>query len=248
MIRRFIVLIILIIGLLGAQVLMTHGKSVFRYLKSPQVKWENNRLIGTLENVPLNELLTELAFWEGFELVMIGDLSHNISLSLDHLTIEETIKKIRRQTNVNYIIIFDEEKSSEPENRFLIEKLLVFQKENGGKRAISYHSKNQDQKQQVTQKRLPDQKKRSPSSQPEPPSPYQDRPGRGDGPSEPSGPEPDRAEVGQDKASPGKPQVKFEGDVNDLKTFVETLSSEERISSKEYEMILEKMKNKSVKP
>jgi len=248
MTRRFTILIILIFGLLGIQVFTTHSKSVFRYLKSPEITWENNRLNGKLQNVPLNDLLKELALWEGFHLVMLGDLTQNISLSLDHLTIEETIKKIRRQTNLNYIIIFDEEKSSEPENRFLIEKLLVFQKEDGGKRAISYHSKNQDQKQQVTHKRPPDQKKRSPSSQLDPPSSYQEPPDLADEPSEPSGPEPDRTEVGQDKSSPGKPEVKFEGDVNDLKTFVETLSSEERISSKEYEMNLEKMKDKSVNP
>ena len=248
MTSRFTVLIILVFGLLGAQVLTTHSKPVFRYLKAPQVKWENNRLTGELHDVPLNDFLEELALWEGFQLVMIGDLTHNISLSLDHLTIEETIKKIRRQTNLNYIIIFDEEKSSEPDRRFLIEKLLVFQKAGGPRRTTSHHRKIQDQKQQPGQKRPSDLKKDRPSSQPEPPSPYKERPGLQDEPAEPSGSEPDQVAISQDKASPEKVEVEFEGDLNDLNTFVETLSNEKRISSEEYEMILKNIKSKRVNP
>ena len=55
------------IGLLPAQIFACEDESGFRYLKDPQLKWEDERLTGALKNVSVKELLEELSRNEGFQ-------------------------------------------------------------------------------------------------------------------------------------------------------------------------------------
>jgi hypothetical protein len=130
MIRFLSFLIIWLIGFLSLQVFASEDKSAFRYLKDPQFKWEDERLSGALKNVPVKDLLEELSRKEGFQLDIVGDLNQKVDISFDHLTLEQSIKKIIRLTNLNYIMILDGEGVSEEKGRHRLEKLIVCQKDN----------------------------------------------------------------------------------------------------------------------
>lgn len=247
MTRWFTVFAILFFGLMGILRITTASENVFRYLKAPDVKWENEQLTGEFHNVPLNELLEELAMIEGFQIVIFGDLGQVVTLSIDHLSIEETIKRIQRQTKLNYIMIFNKENSTQSNRLARIEKLLVFGNSDDSTTAVSPRRKMQDQN-QGPKRRSTDIERENlvpPATVPEPSNDYADIQDKS---SDISVPESDQLKNETAKPISEKPKVQFEGNRNDLKSFVETLSKENRINAEEYEMILEKMKSRTINP
>ena len=222
MIRFLSFLMSLLMGLLSSQVFAGEYGPPLRFLKSPQVRWENELLIGELKDVPLKGVLQELSLKEGFQLEVIGDLKEKVDVSFDHLTLEQSIKKIMRATGLNYVMITEEGGSTEmgPSNR--IKKLIVCLKDKT-------------------------------SRGPEIPSPPRSLPRErvevppGDEPEEGLSPhlEPDheREEMEQEEEA-RRSKVEFQGAPEDLRKYVDKLSGEGRISPEEYQMIMEKIKER----
>ena len=221
MIRFLYFFIILTIGLLSPQIFASEDESAFRYLKDPQLKWEDERLTGELRNVPVKTLLEELSRKEGFELEIVGDLDQKLDISFDHLTLEQCIKKIMRLTNLSHVIISDVEGQPEDKALYRLNKLIVCQKGEKSRSSRTHRTRPVRQKRRVEKKAVPDDEEAISS------------------PTEPSG-----ASRQRPKATPRKSEVEFEGSLEDVEDYVEEMSREGRISPEEYKMILEKIEER----
>ncbi len=67
------------------------------------MKWENERLTGEVKNVPIKSLIEELLRKEGFQWAVKGNLTGQISMSFDHLSVEQSIRKIMRVNNFDHV-------------------------------------------------------------------------------------------------------------------------------------------------
>ena len=220
MIRFLSFLIVLLIGLLSAQIFASEDGTAFRYLKDPHLKWEDERLTGELRNVPVKTLLEELSRKEGFQLEIAGDLDQKLDISFDHLTLEQSIKKIMRLTNLSHIMILDVEGRSEDKALYRLSKLIVCQKGKKARSSRTHRTPPGRHKRRVEKKAVPDDEEEAISSLQEPSGAPRQRP----------------------KAILRKSEVEFEGSPEDFKSYVEEMSREGRISPEEHKMILEKMK------
>jgi hypothetical protein len=128
MLRQTIIISILIGAYLSSPVFAVGKGPAYRYLKQPAVKWSGERLTGEIKNAPLASLLTELLRMEGFNWEVIGNLGGTISVSFDHLTINDSIKKIMRLNRFNYALIFDERPSRDANSTHLIKELTIYQR------------------------------------------------------------------------------------------------------------------------
>jgi hypothetical protein len=99
----------------------------YRFLKEPAVKWNDERLTGEVKNAPVKNLITELLRMAGSNWEVIGNLTGTISMSFDHLTINDSIKKIMRLNRFNYALIFDEGQPHGSKNSHLIKELTIYQ-------------------------------------------------------------------------------------------------------------------------
>ena len=217
MIRFRSSLIILLIGVLSLQVFAGEGKPVSHYSMYPQLKWEDERLTGELSNCPVKTLLEELSQKEGFQLEIIGDLNRKLDLSFDHLTLEQSIKKIMRLSNLSYVMILDVEGQSEDKALYRLNKLIVCQKDKSAQSSRTHLTRPVQQKRRIEKEPLPNEKEEAISQSPEPSTERRQR----------------------QKKAPKK--MEFEGSPEDLRSYVEEMSREGLINSEEYEMILEKM-------
>jgi len=219
---RSFFIILLLIGVLFLQVFASEANPVSHYSKYPQLKWKDERLTGELSNCPVKTLLEELSQKEGFQLEIIGDLNQKLDLSFDHLTLEQSIKKIMRLSNLNYVMIFDVEGQSEDNALYRLNKLIVCQKV---KKAQFSSSR--------TQRRRPVRQKRRIEKEP----PQNEK--------EEAIFQSSELFTGHSKRqnkAPKKAAMEFEGSPEDLRSYVEEISRQGLINSEEYEMILEKMK------
>ena len=220
MTRFLSLLIALLIGLLSPQICAGKDEPAFRYLKDPQLKWEDECLTGELQNVSVKTLLEELSRKEDFQLEIVGDLDQKLDISFDHLTLEQSIKKIMRLTNLSHVMILDVEGESEDKALYSLSKLIVCQKGKKARSSRTYRTPPVWEKRGVEKKPSPDDEGEEAISSP---------------------PEPSGAPRERPKATPRKSEVEFEGSPEDLKGYVEEMSREGRISPEEYEMILEQM-------
>jgi hypothetical protein len=163
--------------------------------------------------------LEELSWKEGFQLEIFGDLDQQVDISFDHLTLEQSIKKIMRLTNLSYVMISDVEGQSEDKALYRLSKLIVCQKDKKARPSRTHRTPPARKKRSVEKKPSPDDEEEAISSPPEPSGAPRQRP----------------------KATPRKSEVEFEGFPEDLKSYVEEMSREGRISPEEYKMILEKI-------
>lgn len=221
MIRFLSFLIILLIGVLSLQVFAGEGNPVSHYSMYPQLKWEDERLTGELSNCPVKTLLEELSRKENFQLEIIGDLNQKLDLSFDHLTLEQSIKKIMRLTNLSHVMILDVEGQSENKALYRLNKLIVCQKDKSAQSSSSRTQRTRPvrQKRRIEKEPPQNEKEEAISQSSEPSTEYRQR---------------------QEKA-PKKAEMEFEGSPEDLRNYVEEISREGLINSEEYKMILEKM-------
>jgi hypothetical protein len=95
---------------------------------------DNPKLIRkNFSGVTIRAILEELSSEEGFELLILGDVEQNVSLALDDMTLEESIHKLMRATNLDYLIVF-EKTGSKKRDDFRIETLIVYEKAGGRSR------------------------------------------------------------------------------------------------------------------
>ena len=212
-------LIILLIGVLSLQVFASEGKPVPHYSMYPQLKWEDERLTGGLKNVPVKDLLEELSRKENFQLEIVGDLNLKLDLFFDHLTLEQSIKKIMRLSNLSYVMILDVEGQSEDKALYRLNKLIVCQKDKSAQSSRTHRTRPVPQQRRIEKEPPPNEKEEAISQSLEPSTEHRQR---------------------QKKASK-KSEIEFEGSQEDLRSYVEEMSREGLISLEEYKMILEKM-------
>ena len=218
MIRFRSFLIILLISVLSLQVFASEGKPVPHYSMYPQLKWEDERLSGGLKNVPVKDLLEELSRKKDFQLEIVGDLNLKLDLFFDHLTLEQSIKKIMRLSNLSYVMILDVEGQSEDKALYRLSKLIVCQKDKSAQSLRTHRTRPLPQKRRLEKKPSPDEEeKETISPPPEPPA------------------------ISRERPKYRKSEVEFEGSPEDLRSYVEEMSREGLINSEEYKMILEKM-------
>ncbi len=209
-------LIILLIGVLSLQVFAGEVKPVPHYSMYPQLKWEDERLTGELNNCQVKTLLEELSQKEGFQLEIIGDLNRKLDLSFDHLTLEQSIKKIMRLSDLSYVMISDVEGQSEDNALYRLSKLIVCQKNKSTQSSRTHRTRPVPRKRRPEKNPSPDDEEEAISSPPEPSAEHRQR-------------------------QKQKTEMEFEGSPEDLRSYVEEMSREGLINSEEYKMILEKM-------
>lgn len=221
----------LFIGFLPIEAFAGENESDFHHLKAPQFKWEDSRLTGEVKDVPVIELLEELSWKEGFELKIFGKLDHKTNVAFDHLTVEECIKKIMRTTGLSYIIISGEIESSDTESSYRISKLIVCQKGKRSHTPTATRPNPRRPKRRVKRKPPPKAKEEAVSPVPDEESQAVSPP------SQVSEGSTDRKKAVLERA-----RVEFEGNPEDLKNYLDQLSSEGKITPQDQEMILERMK------
>lgn len=183
-----------------------------RYVEFPQLKWEDNRLYGKLRAVPVRALLEKLSSREGFQLEIIGEIDHTVDVFLDRMTLEQSIKKIMRLTNLDYIMILNGQGLTEGKGPHNIKKLIIC---------------NKDKKGLSTTK--------SPTEGPSP-----EKEIRSNEPTSPPVKAAIEDKKNLKKAQRNE-DVQFEGSPEDLNDYVTELATEGRISPKEYEVIMDKI-------
>jgi hypothetical protein len=121
---------ILVLGLailLCSRAFAGGNQSRLSYLKAPAVKWEDNRLSGELQNVPVRELLADLLRSDGFDCNVSGALQGVINITFDQLTVEEIIRNIMRLKNYNFTLIQTQPESSAAGSFSEVSELTIYQ-------------------------------------------------------------------------------------------------------------------------
>jgi len=98
----------------------------FRYLRPPAVQFNNGKLSGELSHVPLKDLIYELLRKEGALWEIQGELRGQVSVSLDNLTIAQSIRKVLHSNNLNHVVIMDGTGSKGIDIPMRIMELIVF--------------------------------------------------------------------------------------------------------------------------
>jgi hypothetical protein len=129
MFRQTIIIIIFLIGYLSFPVFAVGKGPAYRFIKEPAVQWNDERLTGEVKNAPVKNLITELLQMAGYNWEVIGKLEGKISISFDHLTINESINKIMRISRYNYALIFEEQEPIDPMSTQHIKELTIYQKD-----------------------------------------------------------------------------------------------------------------------
>jgi hypothetical protein len=129
MFRQTIIIIIFLIGYLSFPVFAVGEGPAYRFIKEPAIKWKDERLTGEIKNAPVKNLITELLWMEGSNWEVIGKLEDKISISFDHLTINESINKIMRISRYNYALIFEEQEPIDSMSAQQIKELTIYQKD-----------------------------------------------------------------------------------------------------------------------
>ncbi len=127
MIRQIVLIIILLSGYASSPALAVGKGPAYRFLKEPAVKWDVSRLTGEVKNAPVINLITEILQKEGSNWQVIGKLTGTISISFDHLTINDSIKKIMRISRYNYALVFEEQEPADSISSHLIKELTIYQ-------------------------------------------------------------------------------------------------------------------------
>ena len=96
-------------------------------LGGSKVTWNENRLTVDLKSAPVKGVLKDLMESEGFSCQVEGDLQGTITMTIDNLTVEETVHKIMRNRKENYTIITSGTDPSDDSHTVLSE-LTIYQK------------------------------------------------------------------------------------------------------------------------
>jgi hypothetical protein len=215
MIHLVIVFIILINGFLPFYASAGENKPVSHSPKNYQVQIEGGRLTGELKNVAVKGLLVEFLQTVGFRWVVKAELNDAISISFAQLTVEQCIKKIMRLSHFSYALVLDGEQSPSSTKPIYIKELIIYKNDNIIRFSRTQQKGLARQNIKIEEKPMPE-KDVAISSHPKSLSKekkHRKRPSR-------------------------KYKVEFEGTSQDLKTFVNELLIENRISPDEYEKIM----------
>ncbi len=215
MIRLFFVLTFFYSCILPPHISANETKSVSRFFKNSQLQWSGNRITGQLQNVPVKSLIEEILQTDGFRWEIWGEVSGNISISFDQLTVQQCIKEIMRLNHFSYALILEDEQLLGSIKTNNIKKLMIFKNDDIIRFSRTPQKRLVRQKMKIEEKSVPE-KGVAVSLQPKSLS---------------------KKEKHRQRLSK-KYKVDFEGTSQDLKNFVNELLIENRISSDEYEKIM----------
>lgn len=216
---------ILLISVFLPHVAGSQDRGGLGFQKNSQLQWEDERVTGGCKNVPVKSLLSELSQEKNFQLVIIGELNQRVDISFDHLTLEQSIKKIMRLMDLSYFMVLDGAGSSDRESPYRIRKLIICQK---GKRSPPPRPS----------RRLPRGHKKQVETVVEKPPPEQEE-------AEDLAPQRPSRDTGERrKAVSRKFAANLEGSPEDLREYIDKLSTEGAITPDEYEMMLEEIEEK----
>jgi hypothetical protein len=220
LIRILPIISILFTVLLSAPVFAGGNMPRSRYLKEPAVKWENNLITGKLRNVPVKGLLEELLRQEGFDWEVIGNLKDTISVSFNHLTINESIRKILRLSRFNYALIVDEPEPHESNSSNLIKELTIYQND----QVVRFSR---------TAKQLPAQKKKKIKKAPNPGN----KKATAALPSKPPAEKPKKSQT----LPSGLTTEEISSLNKEMKAFADEMLAEKKITAEEYKELIEEL-------
>ena len=106
-----------------------NGGAYTRYLRPPTVTWQDDLITGDLKNVPVQGIVEDLLRAGGYEWDVEGSLNGQISISLDGLTVAESLHRILKRSDANFAMI---QADTDPTDKGLdtgIEKLTIYQKD-----------------------------------------------------------------------------------------------------------------------
>ena len=178
---------------------------------------EERRIDRSFSRETVGKILEYLAAADDFDLVILGDVQAEVDVSFKGISVEESIRKLMRAADLNYLIIFEKEKTSEKIELFRIRKLIVYQKKTG--RTSSEDSGSGIRRLPVTEEVRPQEAEPAPEREAE---------------------VPDESASGETGAQqPGNREKKFEGDPEEMQKYLDELSKQGRISPQEYKTIME---------
>ena len=96
------------------------------YLKKAGIKVEGTRLNGVLKNAPVKGVLKDLISGDGFACQVTGDLQGTVSMTIDNLTVEETLHRVMRNRRYDYTMILAEPGSPDGSDA-AIRELTIYQ-------------------------------------------------------------------------------------------------------------------------
>lgn len=134
MIRQTIYTILLLAIHLTVSGLTAAEGTAYQYLREPAVEWNNSRLTGEVKNAPVKSLITEILQKGGSNWEVTGNLNGTTWVFFNHLTINDSIKKIMRLSGLNYVLIFEEHQPHDSGNSSFIKELTIYQ----GKETIRF--------------------------------------------------------------------------------------------------------------
>lgn len=90
------------------------------------VTWNDDRLTAELKNAPVKGVLKDLIAGEGFACQVTGDLQGTVSMTIDRLTVEETLHRVMHNRGYDYTMILSESGSTEGSN-VAVRELTIYQ-------------------------------------------------------------------------------------------------------------------------
>ena len=115
--------------LLPLQGVAGNGGAYSRYLRPPAVTWQDDLITGDLKDVPVQGIVEDLLRTGGYEWDVEGSLNGQISISLDGLTVAESLRRILKQSDANFAMIQSDTGPSGTGLDTNIEKLTIYQKD-----------------------------------------------------------------------------------------------------------------------
>jgi hypothetical protein len=118
---------IMICLLVNSQTVAGNGGPIGRYLRAPAVTWQNGRISGDVRDVPIQGLVEDLLRSGGYEWFVEGRLQGQVSVTFDGLTLVESVRKVMKQSDLDFAMIQANSESPDGGQGESIEQLTIYQ-------------------------------------------------------------------------------------------------------------------------
>ena len=118
---------IMICLFVNSQALAGNGGPIGRYLRAPAVTWQGGRISGDVRDVPIQGLVEDLLRSGGYEWYVEGRLQGQISVTFDGLTLAESVRKVMKQSDLDFAMIQANAESPDVGQGASIEQLTIYQ-------------------------------------------------------------------------------------------------------------------------
>ena len=215
---------------LPLQVMAGNGGAYSRYLRPPAVTWQDDLITGDLKNVPVQGIVEDLLRAGGYEWDVEGSLNGQISISLDGLTVAQSLRRILKRSDANFAMIQADTGSSDTGMDTGIEKLTIYQKDSYvrfSRTSRKITTSTYTRQRVSTPKTNVSATKRPPKTKPSPADPAK-RPSKS---GQPKAVKPPPDMTPEDRAMMDK----------ELKSMLDDMLTENQITDEEYRQLLEEL-------